>query len=58
MAKATYIAKALIFAALAAAVVAEIIPMDGFDPFVRGFLSGCAFAGVVAYFNREGVKDA
>ena len=52
MAKVTYIAKALIFAAIAAIVVAEIIPTDGFDPFVRGFLSGCAFAGVVAYFNR------
>jgi hypothetical protein len=52
MAKAIFILKALALASLAAAVIAEIIPTDGFDPFVRGFLSGCAFAGVVAYFNR------
>ena len=51
MAKAIFVAKALILAALAAAFVAEIVPTDGFDPFVRGFFSGGAFVAVIAYFN-------
>ena len=53
MAKAIFILKALALAGLAAAVIAEIIPTDGFDPFVRGFFSGGAFVAVIAYFNGK-----
>jgi hypothetical protein len=53
MAKAIFVAKALILAIIAAGVVSEIIPTDGFPAFMRGFLSGCAFTGVIAYFNGK-----
>jgi hypothetical protein len=52
------VAKALLLAVIAAGGVAEIIPEDGFDPFIRGFLSGCAFAGIIGYLNSEYAKRA
>jgi hypothetical protein len=51
MAKAFLVGKAFLFAAIAAVVVAEIFSV--LDPLLRGFLSGCAFAGVIAYFNNR-----
>jgi hypothetical protein len=53
---AIYFAKALLWAAAAAAVTAELFLQGDVDRLIVGFLAGCAFSVVMAFFDHEG-KD-
>lgn len=49
-----FVAKALFWALAAAFFVGGIFLESGLDRIIIGFLAGCAFAGVLGFFNREG----
>jgi hypothetical protein len=49
-----FVAKAFIFATLAAVIVGGVLLESGLDRLVIGFLAGGSFVGVLAFFNAEG----
>jgi hypothetical protein len=49
-----FIAKALIWAVIAAGIIGGILFEIGLDRLYIGFFTGCAFVGVLAFFNEEG----
>lgn len=49
-----FIAKAVSFSALAAAMVGVIFSQTGLDRLYVGFLAGVTFAGLLAFFNGQG----
>ena len=53
MAYALFVAKALFWATLAAVIVAEIFLQGDLDRFIAGFLAGCSFSFVMAFFHHD-----
>jgi hypothetical protein len=49
-----FLAKALIWATVAAFFVGGIFIESGLDRLIVGFISGCAFMFVLAFFDKQG----